>query len=195
MISRARAVIGYGINGKERVVLTNRGYHLTSDVGSDWARFEQHVSIAQRCGAEEAIAHLRAALELVRGEPFGGALASQFFEWVASEHLDMIMSGKAVDVAQDLGEMALEAADYQTLYWAVDKGLQLEPTREELYRLWMHGVGRSGRPARVDDVYRRLKLVLRQRIHPLHEPQAESREVWRSYTAVDSIANARPGDW
>jgi DNA-binding SARP family transcriptional activator len=77
----------------------------------------------------------------------------------------------------------LGAADYGTVLWAVEKGLVLEPTREELFRLWMHALGRMGRPGPVDDVYRRLKLVLRQRIHPLVEPQAASYEVWRAYTA------------
>jgi DNA-binding SARP family transcriptional activator len=130
------------------------------------------------------MACLRSALELVRGQPFGGTMSSQFFEWVASEHLDMTLSAKAVDVAQDLGDLALGAGDFATVTWAVEKGLQLEPTREEMFRLWMHALGRAGRPAKVDEVYRRLKLVLRQRIHPLQEPHEESREVWRSYTSA-----------
>ena len=107
----------------------------------------------------------------------------------------MTFAAKAVDVAQELGELALEVGDFPAVYWAVDKGLSLEPTREELFRLWMHALGREGRPAKVDDVYRRLKLVLRQRIHPLQEPQRESWEVWRSYTAVESFAAGRPGEW
>ena len=127
---------------------------------------------------------LRRALELVRGEPFRGALSSQFFEWVASEHLDLTLSAKAVDVSENLGELALQADDFDTVIWAVEKGLELEPTREEMFRLWMHAYGRTGRPAKVDDVYRRLVHLLRQRIHPLQEPQPESRQVWRTYTAA-----------
>jgi DNA-binding SARP family transcriptional activator len=84
--------------------------------------------------------------------------------------------------------MALQAGDFPTATWAVDKGLQLEPTREELFRLWMHALGQSGRPAKVDEVYRRLKLILRQKVHPLQEPQAESRNVWRRYT-VSEVAS------
>ncbi len=185
VISRARAVLGYSAGGRERLVHTPEGYRLTPDVSSDWARFEKLVSDARSEPARPAMAGLRRALELVRGEPFSGALSSQFFEWVASEHLDLTISAKIVDVAQDLGELALEVDDYATVVWAVDKGLMLEPTREEMFRLWMHALGRMGRPGRVDDVYRRLKLVLRQRIHPLQEPQAESYSVWRTYTAGD----------
>lgn len=189
VISRARAILGYGEGGKERLVYSQRGYRLTPDVTSDWSRFVKLVSDARRQPPAEAVVTLRRALELVRGEPFNGVMSSQFFEWVASEHLDFTIAAKVVDAAQELGELALGADDFETVMWAVDKGLQLEPTREELFRLWMHAFGRSGRPARVDDVYRRLKLVLRQRIHPLQEPQAESRDVWRKYTAVEFATN------
>ncbi len=185
VISRARALLGYGAGGRERLVHTPQGYRLAADVSSDWSRFEKLVSEAHALPAGAARAGLRQALELVRGEPFSGALSSQFFEWVASEHLDLTISAKIVDVAQDLGELALEVEDYETVVWAVDKGLMLEPTREEMFRLWMHALGRRGRPGGVDDVYRRLKLVLRQRIHPLQEPQPESHSVWRTYTAGD----------
>jgi len=190
VVSRARTFLGYGLGGKERLVYSPVGYQLSEDVTCDWGRFECWVTDARRQPPAEAAVSLRRALELVRGEPFGGALSSQFFEWVASEHLDMTLSAKVVDVAQDLGELALRAGDFGTVMWAVEKGLQLEPTREEMFRLWMHALGRAGRPAKVDDVYRRLQLVLRQRIHPLQEPQPESREVWKSYTAAE-VASAQ----
>jgi DNA-binding SARP family transcriptional activator len=185
VVSRARTVLGYGLGGAERLAYSPLGYRLTDDVTSDWGRFERYVALARGRGPAEAMASLRRALDLVRGQPFGGATSSQFFEWVASEHLDMTICAKAVDVAQDLGELALGAGDLATVTWAVDKGLQLDPTREEMFRLWMHAEGRAGRPAKVDDIYRRLKLVLRQRIHPLQEPQDASRDVWRSYTSAD----------
>jgi DNA-binding SARP family transcriptional activator len=185
LISRARSVLGYNAAGKERIAYSPQGYRLSADVTSDWARFEQYLTNARRQPPADAIASLRRALELVRGEPFGGTLSSQFFEWVASEHLDMTFSARAVDAAEDLGQLALDAGDLETVVWAVEKGLLLEPTREELFRLWMHALGRAGRPAKVDDLYRRLTLVIRQRLHPLQEPQAETREVWRLYTAPE----------
>jgi DNA-binding SARP family transcriptional activator len=184
LISRARRVLGYGAGGKVRLVYSPQGYRLSDDVTSDWARFEKYVTNAHRQDPPQAMLSLRRALELVRGEPFRGALSSQFFEWVASEHLDLTLSAKAVDVSENLGELALQADDFDTVIWAVEKGLELEPTREELFRLWMHAYGRTGRPAKVDDVYRRLIRLLRQRIHPLQEPQPESRQVWRTYTAA-----------
>ena len=131
VISRARSVLGYSATGKERIAYTPQGYRLASDVTSDWARFEKYLANARRQAPGEAIDSLRSALELVRGEPFAGALSSQFFEWVASEHLDLTFSARAVDAAQDLGQLALDAGDLETVVWAVEKGLLLEPTREE----------------------------------------------------------------
>lgn len=189
VISRARGLLGYRAGGAERLVYSQKGYRLTDDVTSDWGRFEKLLSQARRQPSADAARTLRRGLELVRGEPFTGAISSQFFEWVASEHLDFTIAARVVDAAQDLADIALAARDFESMTWAVNKGLQLEPTREELFRLWMHAFGQTGRPARVDDVYRRLKLVLRQRIHPLQEPQAESREVWRKYTAVELATN------
>lgn len=185
VVSRARLLLGYGAGGKERLVHSSMGYRLGEDVTCDFERFERLVARARLQSTPRAIATLRQALELVRGQPFAGAISSQFFEWVASEHLDFMMSGKLVDVAQELAELAFETGDSSTVLWAVDKGLQLEPTREEMFRLWMHTLGQAGRPAKVDEVYRRLKLVLRQKLHPLQEPQPESREVWRRYTSME----------
>ena len=91
VVSRARAVLGYGTGGHERLVHTPQGYRLSADVSSDWSRFERLVSDARSQPPQQAMAHLRRALELVRGEPFSGALSSQFFEWVASEHLDLCL--------------------------------------------------------------------------------------------------------
>ncbi len=190
LISRARGVLGYGASGTERLAYSPQGYRLAEEVTSDWERFDRVVAIARQQPPLEAVDSLRAALELVRGEPFGGALSSQFFEWVASEHLDLTITAQVVDAAQDLGQYALDARDFDTVIWAVEKGLQLEPTREELSRLWMHALGRTGRPAKVDDVYRRLKVVLRHRLSALHEPQPETRAVWRSYTEAEP-ASAR----
>ncbi len=182
VVSRARLVLGYGARGQERLAYSAQGYRLVAEVTTDLARFEALLARARLASAPDAMGLLRMALELVRGEPFGGALSSQFFEWVASEHLDLTLTARVVDTAEELGELALDVGDFETVLWAVGKGLQLEPTREELFRLWMHALGRSERPAKVDDVYRRLMLVLRQRLHPLQEPQDASREVWRSYT-------------
>jgi DNA-binding SARP family transcriptional activator len=186
LISRARGVLGCAADGTDRLAYSPQGYRLSPEVTSDWERLERHLVVARQQQPPEVISTLRAALDLVHGEPFGGVMSSQFFEWVASEHLDLAIVARVVDAAQDLGQYALDGGDFETVVWAVEKGLQLEPTREELFRLWMHALGRTGRPARVDDVYRRLALVLHHRLSPLHEPQPDTREVWRRYTQAEA---------
>jgi len=185
VVSRARALLGYGRGGRERILHSAMGYSLADDVTCDLDRFEKMVAIANRQGQHDALAGYRRALELVRGQPFGGVISSQFFEWVASEQLDFTVQAKVVDVAQRLAELATEEDDFETVRWAVEKGLLLEPTREELFRLWMHALGREGRAGMVDDVYRRLKFVLRQKLSPLAEPREETRAVWLHYTSPE----------
>jgi DNA-binding SARP family transcriptional activator len=185
VLSRARNLLGYGPRGRDRLHHTAQGYVLADDVSCDWARFSQLVNAASRQEQSEAMATLHRALELSRGEPFAGSLSSQFFEWVSSEHLDLMISAQAVDAAQGLGQLALEVGDHAEAIWAVDKGLQLDPAREELFRIKMHALGRSGRRGDVDNVYRRLRVVIRRRFGELYEPAPESRGTWRLYTAAE----------
>ncbi|HYA44445.1 MAG TPA: BTAD domain-containing putative transcriptional regulator [Acidimicrobiales bacterium] len=193
VISRARAVLGYAAGGRERLVYSHQGYTLSEDVTCDWERFGKLVSISARWGPSNAMATLHQALELVRAEPFSGALSSHFFEWVASENLDFFIAAAVADAAERLGRLALQVGDWAEATWAAGKGLQLDPAREQLFRVWMHALGRSGQPGKVDEVYRRLRLVLQRRIHPLQEPALESREVWRLYTAAEAAEVA--GAW
>ena len=185
VLSRARNLLGYGPGGRDRLHHSPQGYVLADDVSCDWTRFNQLVKAAPRQERGEAMATLHRALELARGEPFAGSLSSQFFEWVSSEHLDLMISARAVDAAQMLGQLALDVGDYGEAIWAVDKGLQLDPAREELFRVKMHALGRSGRRGDVDKVYRRLRIVIRRRFGELHEPQPESRDTWRLYMAAE----------
>ena len=182
VISRARALVGYGASGAERVVYTPMGYHLSGDVSCDASRFDQLLARARGSSGPHAASYLRRALELVRGEPFAGARGSQFFDWVAAEHVDLLLAARVVDAAHSLAELGLELEDLGTADWAVGVGLRLDPVREELYELWMRSLGRAGAVARVDDVYRRLALLLRQRVHPLAEPRPATRQVWERCT-------------
>ncbi len=182
VISLARALVGYGSDGSERVVYTPLGYRLAPDVSCDLWRFERLVARSRNERPEAACRSLRQALEMVQGEPFAGTQGSQFFDWVAAEHLDLLVTARVVDTAQDLAELALSGGDLVSAEWAVGVGLGLDPVREELYRVWLQALGRQGRPAKADEVYRRLALLLRQRVHPLQEPQPATRETWAGVT-------------
>jgi DNA-binding SARP family transcriptional activator len=182
VISRARALLGEPLAGPSRLVLTERGYALSGEVACDWTRFQQQVDGPAGSPAEEA-AVLRSALELVKGPPLAGSLSGPFFEWVSAQHLDLAIEAKVVDSAERLGHLALELGDAPTAEWAIRKGLDLDPAREELYRLWMHVAGRAGRPDQVDEIYRRLCQALQRYLDAGMAPTPASDRVRASYSS------------
>ena len=80
----------------------------------------------------------------------------------------------------------LELEDWDTVRWAVDKGLALDPAREELFQALMHAEGRSGKPARVHEVYGQLCMMLQREVDVLQTPSDKSEEIWKSYTVEDA---------
>jgi DNA-binding SARP family transcriptional activator len=116
--------------------------------------------------------------------PKGGArrpvrwqVPGKFFEWVGSERLDDRIKMRVVDVASALASAALELEDWDTVRWAVDKGLALDPAREELFQALMHAEGRSGKPARVHEVYGHLCMMLQREADLLQTPSDKSEEI------------------
>jgi DNA-binding SARP family transcriptional activator len=181
VISRARSLLGEPIDGPSRLLLTDRGYVLSSEVQCDWTRFEELLETDFGGPEDEAIL-LRSALDLVKGPPLAGSLSSPFFEWVCAQHLDLAMEARVVDAAERLGVVALDLGDLTLAELAVRKGLELDPAREELYRVWMHVAGRLGRPDQVDEVYRRLCRALQRHLDAGMAPSEASEAVRSSYS-------------
>ena len=182
VISRARLLLGESTVSSSRLLLTDRGYTLSEEVACDWTRFQ--TLVGERGGSpSEVAARLKEALELVGGEPFVGSLSRPFYEWVSAEHLDLAMTAQVVDAAESLGRLGLESEDHETAEWAVQKGLQLDPAREELFQVWMHIAGRGGRPDRVDEIYRRLCRALQRHIDAGLSPSDTSEAVRSAYCA------------
>jgi DNA-binding SARP family transcriptional activator len=181
-VSQARKVLGRDPNGEDLLVYNREGYRLGRSVTCDWDRFQHLTAIAAQRTPTDGLAIYREALELVRSTPFHGALNSPRFEWVSSEHLDITIICRVVDAAESLAEGALALEDYPTVQWAVTRGLELDPAREQLYQYWMHALGRSGSTERLNEVYGRLCTMLRRRIHELQDPTDESHDIWQSYT-------------
>ena len=180
VISRARLLLGESTASSSRLLLTERGYTLSDEVTCDWTRFQDLID--PRVGtAAEVAAGRKEALGLVGGEPFTGSLSRPFYEWVGAEHLDLGMVARVVDTAERLGRLALDSGDHDTAEWAVQKGLALDPAREELFQVWMHVAGRAGRPDRVDDIYRRLCRSLQRHIDAGLSPSEASELVRSAY--------------
>lgn len=183
VVNHAKTILGRGPNGEELLVSTPDGYQFTDGVSSAWARFSKYAAVA---GGEDPMTRIdtwHSALQLVRGVPLQGNYPGKYFEWFGSERLDDKIKTAVVDVATLLATAALEIEDWDTVKWAVQKGLDLDPIREELFQALMHAEGRSGKPARVNEVYGQLCRLLQNEIDTLQTPSDETEEIWKSYTA------------
>ena len=58
---------------------------------TDWAAFTQYVSAARERASDEALRHLEAALDLVRGRPFLGVDPSRY-AWAERPLQEMVSS-------------------------------------------------------------------------------------------------------
>ena len=84
-ISTTRSHLGHDATGDphfSHYAAANRRYRLGARTTSDYARFTARVEHARHAGTEDAIADLRSALDLVRGQPFAEVHG---FEWAWSE--------------------------------------------------------------------------------------------------------------
>jgi DNA-binding SARP family transcriptional activator len=128
-------------------------YRLGDRVTTDIARFQARVAHAQRCTPSDAIATLRSALELVRGQPFQ---AARGYEWAFSEGLVGHCEAMVADAAHQLAELYLELNDPISASWAATQGLQASPGNEALYRDRMLAYDLAGNPAGVERVMQEL---------------------------------------
>ncbi|MCU4186446.1 LysM peptidoglycan-binding domain-containing protein [Acidiferrimicrobium sp. IK] len=187
VVSRARALLGADADGEHRLGLAGGGYVLAGSVTSDWGRFQALAALGREAGStQEAAARYRQALELVEGAPFAGSLDSQFFEWVSGEQLEYTIAATVVDAAEELARLALEAGDHDGVAWAVERGLGMDPAREQLYQYWMHALGRTAEADRVTAVWKRLCAALQAHIDPAQAPSPDSQAVYRSYVVRHS---------
>ena len=86
----------------------------------------------------------------------------------------------------------VKAGDLELVLWAVNRGLGIDPVREELYRHWMHALGRGPDAVMVTGVFDRLRTALQDHIDPTQQPSPESQEVYRYYLpARISVAPTR----
>ena len=120
-------------------------YFLGDRVGCDWTLFKQlstAAASAARSNAAEAMALWREALELVRGEPFGGGLHEQgAYGWAYSELLVYDMQREITEAADGLAELALAYDDADTTLWATRQGHLASPNQLTLFD-WQMRVAR-----------------------------------------------------
>jgi hypothetical protein len=91
MVSRTRKILGLDCEGKERLSVGNRAQpYIIHDVGCDWHRFEQLRALSEAASGDDQLTLLKAALSVVRSDPFEGARAKAF-DWAADLCFDSRM--------------------------------------------------------------------------------------------------------
>lgn len=146
----ARRWLGNADDGHPFVGLVpETGYALAKDAQLDWALFQ--TLIGSSIG-EASTERLKAALELVHGEPLSGVDATRY-EWAQPVKTEIIAA--VADVAHEVARRATIAGDPRTAAWAATKGLAAEPVNEALWRDAITAAWQSGIPGRARDLISR----------------------------------------
>ncbi|MBO2448681.1 bacterial transcriptional activator domain-containing protein [Actinomadura barringtoniae] len=133
--TRARGFLGAAADGSPRVLRDRETYYLNPDVGLDWATFQELAGKGQARG-RDGVEKLRAALDLVRGEP----LQDCPYEWI-DQAMVTYMRSRIVEVAECL---SARAEDPVVAGWAACRGLLADPYAEQLYRALMRSAHVAG---------------------------------------------------
>ncbi|MFZ3491800.1 AfsR/SARP family transcriptional regulator [Streptomyces sp. 5.8] len=95
-------------------------YILASSVTSDWQQFQELAARGQDDASPGGIRDLRAALDLVDGQPFAGVISQGWYEW--AEPYVQEMTRAIAHVAQQLAHQYLELGDLPAARWSVQSG-------------------------------------------------------------------------
>jgi DNA-binding SARP family transcriptional activator len=171
LITRTRRRLGQATDGREHIIHLGSGiYVLHDDVRLDWADFSA-LSGSGRAGRSPA--DLRAALELVRGQPF-----HECYHWWIDIALIETMRAEIVDTAGLLAELELAAGDPQAAARAARIGLSAESAAEPLWRTLMRAEHAAGNLAGVTDAWTACLDAINE-IAPDGEPHPDTERLFR----------------
>jgi DNA-binding SARP family transcriptional activator len=170
IITRTRRRLGPARDGQERIIHAGGGqYRLHPDVSLDWSRFRE---LARSGRADD----LRAALALVRGEPFAGT----YFWWIDIPLIETVRA-EIVDAAEALAELELAAGSPRAAARAGMAGLAAEASAEQLWRVVMRAEHAAGNMAGVTQTWRRCLDAIED-IAPGGEPHPDTVALYRRLT-------------
>jgi DNA-binding SARP family transcriptional activator len=171
LITRTRRRLGSAADGLEYVIHLGSGiYALHESVRLDWADFS---ALARRGRASRAPADLRAALELVRGQPF-----AECYYWWIDIALVETMRAEIVDTADLLAQLELAAGDPLASARAARKGLSAETAAEQLWRALMRAEHKAGNPGGVADAWTQCLDAINE-IAPDCDPHPDTERLFR----------------
>jgi DNA-binding SARP family transcriptional activator len=171
LITRTRRRLGRASDGREHIIHLGSGiYVLHDDVRLDWADFS---ALAGRGRADRNPADLRAALELVSGQPF-----HECYHWWIDIALIETMRAEIVDTAGLLARLELAAGQPQAAGRAARIGLSAESAAEPLWRTLMQAEHAAGNPVGVTDAWTACLDAITE-IAPGAEPHPDTERLFR----------------
>jgi DNA-binding SARP family transcriptional activator len=172
IITRTRRRLGRAGDGREYVIHAGNGnYLLHPDAWLDWSEFRTLISGGR---AED----MRAALALVRGEPFAGS-----FHWWIDIPLMETVRAEIVDAAETLGEFELTTDRPRAAARAARAGLAGETSAEQLWRLVMRAEYAAGNTAGVAEAWHRCLDAIED-VAPGGEPHPDTAALYRQLTTA-----------
>jgi DNA-binding SARP family transcriptional activator len=141
----ARRAMGAGADGALLFPGANRNglYQLSPEVTVDVQRAATLVAEAKaHDDAQLAMAHYRAALDLVEGEPLANALSG--YSWWEAEGHGARIAAVLVDAACCLAALAADAGLFELARWGLERARLVEPYSEALSRAAMELAAAEG---------------------------------------------------
>jgi DNA-binding SARP family transcriptional activator len=179
IITRTRRRLGRAADGREYIMHTGNGnYRLHPDVSLDWAQFRALTSAGR---ADD----MRAALELIRGQPFAGS-----YHWWVDIPLIETIRAEVVDAAHTLAEFELATGSPRPAARAARAGLLAEASAEQLWRLLMQAEHAAGNLGGVTEAWRRCLDAIED-IAPGGEPHPDTVALYQQLTGARQRAPAR----
>jgi len=171
IITRTRRRLGRARDGLEYVIHTGNGnYVLHPDVSLDWTEFRE---LTARGGADD----IRAALALVRGQPFTGS----YYWWIDIPLLETVRA-EIVDAAETLAEFELATGSSRAAARAARAGLAAEASAEQLWRMLMRAEHAAGNLAGVGEAWRRCLDTIED-VAPGGEPHPDTEALYRQLSS------------
>ncbi len=184
LITRTRRRLGRARDGRECVIHLGSGvYVLHEDVRLDWTEFS---ALAARGRARRDPADLRAAMALVRGEPFAGC-----YHWWLDVGLVETIRAEIVDTAELLAAVELNAGNPGAAARAARAGLAAEPAAEQLWRALMRSEHEAGNADAVARAWRGCLDAISE-IAPGAEPHPDTERLYRQLSGHPGGPAGRP---
>lgn len=191
-ITRTRRRLGGAPGGGEYIIHAgNAQYVLDPAASLDWDEFRA-LSRAGRAGRDRQ--PLRAALELLRGDPFQGL----YYWWLDSSPIQSLRApslieavrSEIVDTAALLAGLELDAGDPAAAGRAARAGLAADMSAEQLWRALMRAEDAAGNTAGVHKAWRRCLAAVAE-IAADGQPHPDTFGLYRQLTEQASFAAAR----